>query len=201
MRTILIFFSVLSTIISGSGVIVEQQSARRFPYFWYNNVKDRIESICFPIELIVENKTDIEAIILSVNYQGFSGYGIFKRYGWRRTALYEARDDTLISVTSQQGIEYIYPKTMRYYEVEAEYLIYDDTIFQRLFNPIMETMKMNNEKKRQVDPVNFSFTQNKYLRHMLSKDSLRIELAHNKSRQWIHFPIDVDKVIPLKNNH
>ena len=201
MRTILIFFSVLSTIISGLGVIVEQQSAKHFPYFWYNNVKDRIESICFPIELHVENKTDMETVILSVRHHGISGYGIFKRYSWREVLLYEVRGDTLICETSQQGIEYIYPKTMRYYEVEAEYLIYDDTIFQRLFNPIMETMKMNNEKKKQVDPVNFSFTQNKYLRYMLSKDSLRIELAHDKSSQWIYFPIDVDKVIPLKNNH
>lgn len=182
-------------------VIIEQQLGTNSPRIYYNNIKDRIECVCFPIRITVENATDTEAAILMIDHRGISGYGEFKRFGWRSIVLFEDRGDTLIGVDSQQGIEYIYPDTKMHYKIETEYLVYDDTVFQGLFKSEMKKMKINDEKFENVNLDVLTSGQLDYLRGMLSKDSIKIILAHNESRYRIFFPIDVDKVIPLKINH
>ena len=110
MKTILIILLSLFQIADKPNyVIIRQQEGTRFPRFGYTPVKDRVMRVQFPIEFIVENPTDTDTEITMIDYRTVSGYGMNKRLGWWGVDLLEDRGDTLISVTSQQGIEYIYP--------------------------------------------------------------------------------------------
>ena len=197
---ILLHFLFLATF-SSDNIVITQKHGTRFPQFGYTPVEDKVTRVQFPVEFVIDNKTSEEAHIMRINYRCISGYRT-KRLGWWGVALYENKNDTLISTSEQQAIEYIYPKEKKHYMIFTEHTVYDDTLFHRIFKKEIDIMRKNSDPAEKfVNPTVLTPVQIDYLRHMLSKDSLRIDLAHDKSSQWVYIPIDVDKVIPLKINH
>ena len=201
MKTILIILLSLFQIADKPDtVIIKQESGTRFPCFGYHPIKDKVMRVEFPIEFTIENPTDIENRIMMVDYRCISGYWT-ERLGWWGVALFEDRGDTLISVTSQQGIEYIYPNDKRHYIIFTEHTVYNDTLFHRIFQKEISKMKSSDNF---MNPDTFTPLQMNYLKGMLSKDSLRIEIADDKVSRWFYLPIDVNKVMPLhteRNKH
>ena len=199
MKTILIILLSLFLVADKPNyVIIRQQEGTRFPRFGYTPVKDRVMRVQFPIEFIVENPTDTDTEITMIDYRTVSGYGMNKRLGWWGVDLLEDRGDTLISIADRQRIQRIYPEEKRHYIIFTEHTVYDDTLFHSIFKKQIDIMRQDSApEKKFINPETLTSFQLAYLRGMLSKDSLKIILAHNEACYRAFIPIDVNKVIPL----
>lgn len=184
---------------SSDDVIVKQESTKYVPAFTYNQRLDVLYSVSFPIELVVQNRTENDARIMSMQYyylQGFRylrGYGDLKKMWVSNLSIYEIRGDSLVWIGEPYDILGIDPFTSKRYVVYTEHFVDKDRAFQERFKSIKESMKREDRKRSYMDYQQYTEAQIRYLKKMIAKDSIRVNIYLNDKRHRVKLPIDTAK--------
>lgn len=180
-------------------VIVMQESTKYVPAFTYNQRLDALYSVSFPIGLVVQNKTGNDVRIMSMQYyylQGFrylQGYENLKKMWVSNLSIYEIRGDSLVWIGEPYDVLDIAPFTSKRYVVYTEHFVDKDHAFQKRFKSVKERMKREEKKRSDVDYQQYTYAQIRYLKKMIDKDSIRVNIYFNDKRHRVKLPIDTAK--------
>lgn len=184
---------------SSDDVIVTEETTKYVPAFTYNQRLDVLYSVSFPIELVVQNRTENDARIMSMQYyylQGFRylrGYGDLKKMWVSNLSIYEIRGDSLVWIGEPYDILGIDPFTSKRYVVYTEHFVDKDRAFQERFKSVKESMKREDRKRSYMDYQQYTEAQIRYLKKMIAKDSIRVNIYLNDKRHRVKLPIDTAK--------
>lgn len=178
---------------------IVQKVSERFPTFGYNSNKGKVVWIDFPIEIIIRNKTNSDLFANSASYYGYVKHFDIHHKRWDYRLLYICNKDSIIGYVDNDGC--IYPGNEKEYLILTRHPMNEREEFQKLFKDIIEEKSRNTIGTIwKISPSILSDYQKRYLRGMISNDSIRIKLySEEKNVHYINMPIDVDKVLPEAN--
>ena len=178
---------------------IVQKVSERFPTFGYNSNKEKVVWIDFPIEIIIRNKTNSNLFANSASYYGYVKHFDIHHKRWDYRLLYICNKDSIIGYVDNNS--YISPGNEKEYLILTRHPMEKKEEFQKIFKNIID--EKSSSMTSSIWKVSSSILSNyqiKYLRRMISNDSIRIKLySEEKDVHYINIPIDVDKVLPETN--
>lgn len=162
---------------------IVQKVSERFPTFGYNSNKGKVVWIDFPIEIIIRNKTNSDLFANSASYYGYVKHFDIHHKRWDYRLLYICNKDSIIGYVDNDGC--IYPGNEKEYLILTRHPMDEREEFQKLFKDIIEEKSRNTIGTIwKISPSILSDYQKRYLRGMISNDSIRIKL-YSEEKMYI----------------
>lgn len=178
--------------------IVQTRTAY-YPVFGYSSKENKLMWIEIPAELVIQNNSPQRLYVLGPSYYGYAyetGYRLKENptKGWSRVLLYRVEEDSIGSYL--RNSESIFPKESNRYIVNSRIFVYKNPEFQKLFEDTVASMfRKHKESRWRVTPSSLSPRQRKFIRQLISGDSLRVRLYSDSldRRHSVNIPLDVGK--------
>lgn len=180
--------------------IVQTRTAH-YPVFGYSSKENKLMWIEIPAELVIHNNSPQRIYVFNPSYYGYAyeaGYR-FKENptkGWSRHLLHRIEEDTIGNLIDSDPI---FPKESNRYIIKLRIFVYKNPKFQKLFGDTVASMfRKHKESRWQVTPSAFSPYQRKFLKQLISGDSLRVRIYSDSldRRHSVNIPLDVRNRLP-----
>ena len=180
--------------------IVQTRTAH-YPVFGYSSKENKLMWIEIPAELVIHNNSPQRIYVFNPSYYGYAyeaGYR-FKENptkGWSRHLLHRIEEDTIGNLIDSDPI---FPKESNRYIIKLRIFVYKNPKFQKLFGDTVASMfRKHKESHWQVTPSAFSLYQRKFLKQLISGDSLRVRIYSDSldRRHSVNIPLDVRNRLP-----
>lgn len=135
-------------------------------------------------------------VLLIYGYAYETGYRLKENptKGWSRVLLYRVEEDSIGSYL--RNSEPIFPKESNRYIINSRIFVYKNPEFQKLFEDTVASMfRKHKESRWRVTPSSLSPRQRKFIRQLISGDSLRVWLYSDSldRHHSVNIPLDVGK--------
>lgn len=179
-----------------------QACTAQYPVFGYSSKENKLMWIEIPAELVIQNNSPQRIYVFNPSYYGYAyeaGYRLKENptKGWSRVLFYRIEKDSIDSYLRDS--ESIFPKESNRYIIKSRIFVYKNPEFQKLFGDTVASMfRKHKESRWQVTPSALSTNQRKFLRQLISGDSLRVRLYSDSldRRHSVNIPLDVGKRLP-----
>lgn len=178
--------------------IVQTRTAH-YPVFGYSSKENKLMWIEIPAEFVIQNNSPQRLYVLGPSYYGYAyetGYRLKENptKGWSRVLLYRVEEDSIGSYL--RNSDPIFPKESNRYIINSRIFVYKNPEFQKLFEDTVASMfRKHKESRWRVTPSSLSPRQRKFIRQLISGDSLRVRLYSDSldRRHSVNIPLDVGK--------
>ena len=178
-----------------------QACTAQYPVFGYSSKENKLMWIEILAEFVIQNNSPQRIYVLDSSYYGYAyeaGYRFEENptKGWSRHLLHRIEEDTIDNLIDSDPI---FPKESNRYIIKSRIFVYKNPEFQKLFRDTVASMfRKHKESRWQVTPSALSINQRKFLRQLISGDSLRVRLYSDSldHRHAVNIPLDVGKRLP-----
>lgn len=180
--------------------IIQTRTAK-YPVFGYSSKENKLMWIEIPAEFVIQNNSLQRIYVLDSSYYGYAyetGYRIKENptKGWSWPLLHRIEEDTIGNFIDTDPI---FPKESNRYIINSRIFVYKNPEFQKLFEDTVASMfRKHKESRWRITPSSLSPYQRKFLRQLISGDSLRVWIYSDSldRRHSVNIPLDVGKRLP-----
>ena len=170
-----------------------------YPVFGYSFKKGKLMWIECPVEFVIHNIGKNRLSVLDhPSYYGYVNEAIYniknnpsKR--WNRELIYRSEGDSIGDYLD--FAESIFPNESKRYIINPRIFVYKNPEFQKLFEDTVAVMaRFHKESRWPVAPSSLSSDQRKFLKELISGDSLRVRFYSDSlyRHHAVNIPLDAD---------
>lgn len=171
-----------------------------YPVFAYSSKKGKLIWIECPVEFVIHNIGKNRLSVLNhPSYYGYANEVDYKLNNnpskrWNRELIYRSEGDSIGDYLD--SAESISPNESNRYIINPRIFVYKNPDFQKLFEDTVAVIARSHKESRwPVAPSSLSSGQRKFLKELISGDSLRVRfyLDALERRHAVNVPLDADK--------
>ena len=179
---------------------ITQTRTGLYPVFGYSSKKGKLLWIECPVEFVIHNRGKNRLSVLTGFYYGCVNEAIYKLENnpykrWNRELIYRIEGDSIGDYLNSAA-ESIFPNESKRFIIMPRIFVYKNPDFQKLFEDTVAVMARSHKESRwPVAPSSLSSGQRKFLKELISGDSLRVQFyleALDRSHT-VNIPLDTDK--------
>ena len=180
---------------------ITQTRTGLYPVFAYSFKKGKLLWIECPVEFMIHNRGKNRLSVLNhPSYYGYANEVYYKLLDnnpskrWNRELIYRSEGDSIGDYLD--FAESIFPNESKRFIIMPRIFVYKNPEFQKLFEDTVAVMARSHKESRwPVAPSSLSSGQRKFLKELISGDSLRVRFyleALDRSHT-VNIPLDTDK--------
>lgn len=179
---------------------ITQTRTGLYPVFGYSSKKGKLLWIECPVEFVIHNRGKNRLSVLTGFYYGCVNEAIYKLKNnpykrWNYELIYRSEGDSIGDYLNSAA-ESIFPNESKRFIIMPRIFVYKNPDFQKLFEDTVAVMARSHKESRwPVAPSSLSSGQRKFLKELISGDSLRVQFyleALDRSHT-VNIPLDTDK--------
>lgn len=178
---------------------IVQTSTGLYPVFGYSSKRGKLMWIECPVEFMIHNIGKNRLSVLSGFYYGCVNEAIYKLKNnpykrWNYELIYRVEGDSIGDYLD--FAESIFPNESSRYIINPRILVYKNPEFQKLFEDTVAVMARSHKESRwPVAPSSLSIGQRKFLKELISGDSLRVGFYLDSLHRHhaVNISLDADK--------
>lgn len=179
---------------------IAQTRTGLYPVFGYSSKKGKLMWIGCPVEFVIHNIGKNRLSVLDhSSYYGYAHEVIYKfdnnpSKRWNSELIYRSESDSIGDYLD--SAESISPNESKRYIIMPRIFVYKNPEFQKLFEDTIAVMARSHKESRwPVAPSSLSSDQRKFLKELISGDSLRVRFYSDSLHRHhaVNIPLDTDK--------
>lgn len=179
---------------------IVQTSTGLYPVFGYSSKRGKLMWIECPVEFMIHNIGKNRLSVLSGFYYGCVNEAIYKLKNnpykrWNYELIYRSEGDSIGDYLNSAA-ESIFPNESKRVIIMPRIFVYKNPDFQKLFEDTVAAMARSHKESRwPVAPSSLSIGQRKFLKELISGDSLRVRFYSDALHRHhaVNIPLDADK--------
>ena len=179
---------------------IAQTRTGLYPVFGYSSKKGKLMWIGCPVEFVIHNIGKNRLSVLDhSSYYGYAHEVIYKLDNnpskrWNSELIYRSESNSIGDYLD--SAESISPNESKRYIIMPRIFVYKNPEFQKLFEDTIAVMARSHKESRwPVAPSSLSSGQRKFLKELISGDSLRVRFYSDSLHRHhaVNIPLDTDK--------